>query len=303
MISNETTLLPKLDGYWAPVDSRVRKSDSNIYNRYTGNKSSRKSTASPKRHTNNARLFERQKTAISPITSRSLMGKKDSEISIKRLIALNGSILDNNVMQSGKHEKLKIRGIGVNNNNNSNNYLIDDDDDDNNNDNITIKLNGSSPTHLTQIGRLEKRRISTTEILSPLLTALQRENTQGVSHYKKLLNRNTFLTAQKNTPPAKSAQQHKKHNLNAKPKLATRSSLDEVKLFEKKQEEKTVTIEDYLRKENARYASDEQSVKKVLFENWLHNIEIVDSSTEFSMQTTGKNYDLSEERLDTLSPL
>lgn len=62
-----------------------------------------------------------------------------------------------------------------------------------------------------------------------------------------------------------------------RPRLTSRSSIEETLLYDRNnQDEKAVVINNYLRRENARYASDEMSVKKVLFENWLNNIKIED---------------------------
>lgn len=62
-----------------------------------------------------------------------------------------------------------------------------------------------------------------------------------------------------------------------RPRLTSRSSIEETLLYDRtNQDERTVVINNYLRRENARYASDEMSVKKVLFENWLNNIKIED---------------------------
>jgi len=241
-MTTEATLLPKLNGHWSPADSRVyNKTDS--YNRiYYGTKTPRKSTASPKKsRVNDHKLVERQKTVATSITTARSNHRKDT-VTMKRLVALNGKIQDRQATAL-RVDKLKIQGVGVNG---------------------PIQR---SPTKL-QADRNTTKKIDTTELVSPLLNALRTDNTQS-AQYKKLLNRNSFLSAKHPTQII--------NKTSAKPRLETRYSLDEQKLLERRgSDEKTLlTIREYLRRENARYIKEEESVKKILFQNWLHNIQIV----------------------------
>ena len=304
MAATETTMLPKLnDHHWRPHDSRVMTSDARA--RKNGKRSFHGAKPSPARkgslpsssssktnryqdsnnninNNNNKLIMEREKTIAFPLSSRSTAGtanaKRDSNnnISIRRFIAINGNIQEKDqrnktasrvsqrvdgkvVIATPQKQQLGVNGVSLKTQKKSN---------DKNNNN--------------------KRKPTTNDLISPLLNAFQDEISGGDSshYYKRLLNRNSFLSNHQQQQASPS-----------KPKLVTRISLDETKSTFSKQSQrdgsatKYLTIGDYLRRENARYAQNELSVKKILFDNWLHNIQFVEfeddkSSIAISISTS-----------------
>lgn len=216
--------------------------------------------------------MERQKTIAFPLSSRSSAtanAKRDNNnnISVRRFIAINGNIQEKDqrnktinrssqrdgklvIATTQKQQQLGVNGVSLKTQKKSN---------DKNN-----KTNSNSNN---------KRKPTTNDLISPLLNAFQDEISGGDSshYYKRLLDRNSFLSNHQQQQASPS-----------KPKLVTRVSLDETKsTFSKHSSRdssatKYATIADYLRRENARYAQNELSVKKILFDNWLNNIQFVE---------------------------
>ena len=275
-MATETTMLPKLNNHWRPSDSHVMASMDAMRVKKNGRlfhgtkQPARKGVPSSSKVTrqqdSNNKLVERQKPIVFPLSSRSSPTKKDqnnnnnNNISIRRLIAINGNIQDRKTTTRDSHcdgktptqqqqqQDLGVNGVSLKTPKKSN---------DKNNNSINIKRNASA-----------------NDLISPLLKAFQDENNTGDPshhHYQRLLNRNSFLSGHQQQTSSSS-----------KPKLVTRISLDETKssIFSKHEDKNSsvtkyaTTIAEYLRRENARYAQNEFTVKKILFDNWLHNIRI-----------------------------
>lgn len=289
MLATEPTMLPKLNGGWRPSDSRVMTSDARGTRKnggrvFHGTKPSRKisvPSSSRARQQNDNKLMERQKTIAFPLSSRSSSNKdqnnNDNNISIRRLIAINGNIQDRKISSSnspGYQDKTTTtaHAFGVNG----------------------VGLKTRRKVSSTQMQNEKnvinnKRTANTNELIAPLLNAFQDENNADSAHYKRLLNRNSFLSSNKPS----NENQHKQQTT-SKPKLVTRFSLDETVTSSSSvhpQQQQQHGLTDYLRRENLRYAQNELSVKKILFDNWLHNIQFVEfeddkSSIAFSIPTS-----------------
>lgn len=94
---------------------------------------------------------------------------------------------------------------------------------------------------------------STKDLIHPLLNSFYSENTQHQYYYRK----NAQKPSATATWPSNTTDSS--NSLHSPSPDITRS---------------TMTIKEYLQKENARYESDEQVVKRTLFDNWLRNVQV-----------------------------
>lgn len=273
MTTVETVLLPKLNDHWVPKDSRLCKK-----------------IALKNNNDHVARIngFLKQSTDLQSPRKGGVFNKENSSFEIIKSLD-RSKVTDQPRLNNAVHGKNRtMKHVDVKNSRNNNNRTRLKDVRDlpdtklclNTYDKLTVcgVAFGSKdiqPTTSQQQQQQHQQKLkqnkptTAKEIMPPLLNSFHSENTQQQFHYRKSLLSNP--NSRKPTQTASASLTGRSSN-----SLQSQSTDDMIK---------PITMKEYLQHENARYVTNEQIVKRTLFDNWLRNIKVNSSQDYFIHHT------------------